>query len=132
MAIAFLNNITFSGGAQAEKLRVENLGSDPASGNEGQLYFNTATDVVKVYANGSWVEVGGGVESLTAGTYLTNSGTAADPIIDHANTSRTDTTSTSSPGYGGTIDVVNTVTTNATGHVTAVDIIQLILQVEQI
>ena len=122
MAIAFLNNITFSGGAQAEKLRLENLGADPASGNEGQLYFNTATDVVKVYANGSWVEVGGGVESLTAGTYLTNAGTAADVILNHDNTSRTDTTSTSSPGYGGTIDVVNTVTTNATGHVTAVDI----------
>lgn len=122
MAIAFLNNITFSGGAQAEKLRLENLGADPASGNEGQLYFNTATDVVKVYANGSWVEVGGGVESLTAGTYLTNAGTAADVILNHDNTSRTDTTSTSSPGYGGTINVVNTVTTNATGHVTAVDI----------
>jgi hypothetical protein len=122
MAIAFLNNITFSGGAQAEKLRLENLGADPASGNEGQLYFNTATDVVKVYANGSWVEVGGGVESVTAGTYLTNAGTATAVILNHDNTSRSDTTSTSSPGYGGTINVVNTVTTNATGHVTAVDI----------
>ena len=122
MAIAFLNNITFSGGAQAEKLRLENTSNNPSNPNEGQLYFNTADFVVKVYANGSWVEVGGGVESLTAGTYLTNSGTATDPIINHANTSRTDTTSTSSPGYGGTINVVNTVTTNATGHVTAVDI----------
>jgi hypothetical protein len=122
MAIAFLNNITFSGGAQAEKLRLENLGADPASGNEGQLYFNTATDVVKVYANGSWVEVGGGIESLTAGTYLTNAGTAAAVILNHDNTTRSDTTSSSSPGYGGTINVVNTVTTNATGHVTAVDI----------
>ena len=166
MAIAFLNNITFSGGAQAEKLRVENLGSDPASGNEGQLYFNTATDKVKVYANGAWTDLDGAndfltglsfntgdgvltatipnqsnvtvdldgryalsssipgtiVESVTAGTYLNNSGTAADVILNHDNTSRTDTTSTSSPGYGGTINVVNTVTTNATGHVTAVDI----------
>jgi len=121
MAIAFLNNITFSGGAQAEKLRLENLGADPASGNEGQLYFNTVTDVVKVYANGSWVEVGGGVESLTAGTYLTNAGTAADVILNHDNTSRSDTTSSSSPGYGGTITVVDTVNTNTTGHVTLVN-----------
>ena len=166
MAIAFLNNITFSGGAQAEKLRVENLGSDPASGNEGQLYFNTATDKVKVYANGAWTDLDGAndfltglsfntgdgvltatipnqsnvtvdldgryalsssipgtiVESVTAGTYLNNSGTAADVILNHDNTSRTDTTSTSSPGSGGTVDLVNTITTNATGHVTAVDI----------
>ncbi len=122
MAIAFLNNITFSGGAQAEKLRLENLAVDPASGNEGQLYFNTATDVVKVYANGFWVEVGSGVESLTAGTYLTNSGTAADPIIDHDNTTRSDTTSASSPAAGGTVQVVDSVTSNVTGHVTAINV----------
>ena len=39
MAIAFLNNITFSGGSQAEKLRLENLAADPATGNGGQLYY---------------------------------------------------------------------------------------------
>ena len=122
MAIAFLNNITFSGGAQAEKLRLENLGADPASGNEGQLYFNTATDVVKVYANGSWVEVGGGVESLTAGTYLTNAGTASAVILNHDNTTRTNTTSVTSPAYGGTFTAVDSVTTNATGHVSAVNL----------
>ena len=122
MAIAFLNNITFSGGAQSEKLRLENAGTNPSNPNEGQLYFNTSDNVVKVYANGAWVEVGGGVESLTAGTYLTNAGTATAVILNHDNTTRSDTTSTSSPGYGGTINVVNTVTTNATGHVTAVDI----------
>ena len=122
MAIAFLNNITFSGGAQAEKLRLENLGADPASGNEGQLYFNTATDVVKVYANGSWVEVGGGVESLTAGTYLTNAGTAAAVILNHDNTTRTNTSSVTSPAYGGTFTAVDSITTNATGHVSAVNL----------
>ena len=122
MAIAFLNNITFSGGSQAEKLRLENASTNPSNPNEGQLYFNTSDDVVKVYANGAWVEVGGGVESLTAGTYLTNAGTAAAVVLNHDATTRSDTTSSSSPAYGGTINVVNTVTTNATGHVTAVDI----------
>lgn len=166
MAIAFLNNITFSGGAQSEKLRLENLPSNPASGNEGQLYFNTATDKVLVYANGAWANLDGAndfltglsfntgdgvltatvsnqsnvtvdldgryalsssipgtiVESVTARTYLTNVGTASAVILDHDNTSRTDTTSSASPGSGGTVDLVNTITTNATGHVTAVDI----------
>ena len=166
MAIAFLNNITFSGGAQSEKLRLENLSSNPPSGNEGQLYFNTDTDKVLVYANGAWANLDGAndfltslsfntgdgvltatvanqsnvtvdldgryalsssipgtiVESVTAGTYLTNIGTASAVILDHDNTSRTDTTSSASPGSGGTVDLVNTITTNATGHVTAVDI----------
>jgi hypothetical protein len=167
MAIAFLNNITFSGGAQAQKLRVENLGSDPASGNEGQLYFNTATDKVRVYANGAWTDLDGAndfltalsfntgdgvltatipnqsnvtvdldgryalsssipgtiVESVTAGTYLNNSGTAADVILNHDNTSRSDTTSTPAQlAYGGTFDVATSVTTNATGHVAAINV----------
>lgn len=166
MAIAFLNNIKFSSGAQAQNLRLENLAVDPASGNEGQLYFNTATDKVLVYANGAWANLDGAndfltglsfntgdgvltatvanqsnvtvdldgryalsssipgtiVESVTAGTYLNNSGTASAVVLNHDTTSRSDTTSTSSPGSGGTVDLVNTITTNATGHVTAVDI----------
>lgn len=73
-------------------------------------------------ASKSYVDALTRVESLTAGTYLNNSGTAADVVLNHDATTRSDTTSSSSPAYGGTIDVVNTVTTNATGHVTAVDI----------
>ena len=166
MAIAFLNNITFSGGAQAEKLRVENLGADPASGNEGQLYFNTSTDKVRVYANGAWTDLDGAndfltglsfntgdgvltatipnqsnvtvdldgryalsssipgtiVESVTAGTYLTNAGSAAAVILNHDNTTRTNTSSVTSPAYGGTFTAVDSITTNATGHVSAVNL----------
>jgi formylmethanofuran dehydrogenase subunit A len=35
------------------------LPSDPATGSEGQLYFNTTTDVVKIYSNGIWSELSG-------------------------------------------------------------------------
>jgi len=62
------------------------------------------------------------VESVTGGTYITNSGTAADVILDHDATSRTDTTSTDAPAFGGTFEAVTSVTTNATGHVTAIDV----------
>jgi len=62
------------------------------------------------------------VESVTGGTYITNSGTAADVILDHDATSRTDTTSTDAPAYGGTFEAVTSVTTNATGHITAIDV----------
>jgi hypothetical protein len=36
------------------------LASDPVTGSEGQLYFNTTNDVVKVYANGEWTTLTGG------------------------------------------------------------------------
>jgi hypothetical protein len=62
------------------------------------------------------------VESVTGGTYITNSGTAIDVVLNHDDTSRTDTTSTDAPAFGGTFEAVTSVTTNATGHVTAIDV----------
>ena len=128
MAINYLNSIDLNRNelqnAQLIKAQVENQPNDASAGTglEGQLYYDTTLDVLKVWAGGAWVEVGGGVISLTAGTYLTNSGTAADPIIDHDLTSRTDTTSTDAPAYGGTFEAVTSVTTNSTGHITAIDV----------
>ena len=123
MAINYLNSINLNQN-ELIKGRIENQANDGLAGTgvEGQLYYNTTEDVLKVWAGGAWVEVGGGVITLTAGTYLTDTGTAEDPIINHNNTSRTDTTSTDTPAYGGTFDAVTSVSTNATGHVTAIDV----------
>ena len=63
MAIQFLNTVNFNQN-QLELPVMHNLATDPASGEEGQLYFNTSADILKVYANGNWVEVGGGVTSV--------------------------------------------------------------------
>lgn len=123
MAINYLNSINLNQN-ELIKGRIENQASDALAGTgvEGQIYYNTTEDVLKVWADGAWVEVGGGVITLTAGTYLTDTGTAEDPIINHDNTSRTDTTSTDAPTYGGTFEAVTSVTTNATGHVTGIDV----------
>jgi len=122
MAIAFLNNITFSGGSQAEKLRLENLAADPATGNGGQLYYNTGDQKVYLFDGTNWVNIDGGVATVTAGTYINLTGTATDPIINHNDTTRSDTTSASSPAAGGTFQVVDSVTSNVTGHVTAINV----------
>ena len=122
MAIAFLNNITFSGGSQAEKLRLENLAADPATGNGGQLYYNTGDQKVYLFDGTNWVNIDGGVATVTAGTYINLTGTATDPIINHDLTTRSDTTSGSSPVAGGTFQVVDSVTSNVTGHVTAINV----------
>jgi hypothetical protein len=42
------------------------LPSDPATGSEGQLYFNTTTDVVKIYSNGAWSELSGQDATIVA------------------------------------------------------------------
>ena len=124
MAINYLNSIDLNRNelqnAQLIKSQVENQPNDASAGTglEGQLYYDTTLDVLKVWAGGAWVEVGGGVISLTAGTYLTNSGTATDPIINHDNTTRTDSTTAETLTYGGTFTAYTDVTTNATGHIT--------------
>jgi len=124
MAIQFLNVVDFNLN-QAEEFVLENLGTDPASGqSDGRLIFNTADNVVKVYNGTAWIPLASGtfVETVTAGTYLTNSGTATNVIIDHDITSRSDGTSSVSPGYGATFTAVDSVTTNTTGHVTAINV----------
>jgi hypothetical protein len=210
MAINFLNSVDFN---KNELLNptIENQPNDAGAGTgvEGQLYFNTTDDILKVYAGGSWVEVGGGVTSLTTtdgtyidltpnsattgavtvtadlsavdgtagageryltksntwatvasipgtytfttesntgsatvdsgdnliisgGTYITGAvskiGTDITNRLDHDSTSRTDTTSTDNPAFGGTFEAVQSVTTNATGHVTAIDVSTVTLQ----
>lgn len=64
----------------------------------------------------------GTVTSVSGGTYITDTGTATDPVLNHDATSRTDTTSTDSPGVSGSFTAVDSVTTNATGHVTAINV----------
>jgi hypothetical protein len=65
---------------------------------------------------------------FVGGTYMDTSATWAGGTnprkltINHETTSRTDTTSTDAPAFGGTFEAVTSVTTNTTGHVTAIDV----------
>lgn len=84
MAIQFLNNVDFNLN-QAQEFVLENLSTDPASGQtNGRLIYNTSSNVVKVFNGTAWVEVGGGVTDLTVsgGTYisLTNASAATGSV----------------------------------------------------
>ena len=196
MAINFLSQINALATlnlnqTQLFKAQIENQADNTGAGTgvEGQLYFDTTLDVLKVWAGGAWAEVGGGVTSLTTtkvgpstgspltvlnsatgavtvnsfayaggsnighvpaggtvGKYLDGAGnwldvttgditavlpgtyinidnsTGPEPTVNHNLTTRTDTTSTASPGYGVSFTAVDSVTTNSTGHVTALNL----------
>ena len=190
MAINFLNTVDFKQN-QLDNAAIQNLAADPGTGVEGQIYFNTVVDALKIYAGGAWVEVGAtsGVETLSSddgtastgraitlnnlstgnvtvdvfeydggsnvgyvpaggsvGKYLDGAGnwldvttgditavlpgtyinidnqTGPEPTVNHDLTSRTDTASASSPGSAGTFTTVDSVTTNTTGHLTALNL----------
>lgn len=61
-------------------INVTNRASDPGTATDGDIYYNTVTDKLRIYANGSWVDVSsGGLPSQTgnSGKYLTTDGTNA-------------------------------------------------------
>ena len=65
----------------------------------------------------------GDITGLTEGTYI-NIDNASGPVptINHDLTSRTDTSNAASPAFGGTFTAVDSVTTNSTGHLTALNV----------
>ena len=74
--------------------------------------------------------VNGDTVDFVGDTYITATASSVSANnfkvnFDHNDTSRTDTALPAggeSPGYGGNFDVVDSVTTNATGHVTAINV----------
>jgi hypothetical protein len=120
MAIQFVNIVDFNNN-QAESFVLENLGSDPTAGNVGRLIYNTATDKVKVDNGTAFVDISGDITEVAAGTYLNGGGTTGVVTLNHDSTTKTDTTSTATPAYGATFTAIDSLSTNATGHVTGMN-----------
>ena len=74
--------------------------------------------------NNKWATIPfGDITEVQGGTYISvTDQTGPIPIVNHDTTSRSDTTSTLSPGYGASFGLVDSVTTNTTGHVTAINV----------
>ena len=65
----------------------------------------------------------GNTLSILGGTKISTVASATDTItIGHDTTSRTDTSSSASPGSAGTFTAVDSVTTDTTGHITALNL----------
>ena len=63
------------------------------------------------------------VVDITGGNKITTSATLGQQVtVTHDATSRTDTTSTATPVAGGTFTCIDTITQDATGHPTAVNV----------
>jgi len=58
---------------------------------------------------------------IQGGTYITTSANGFIVDIQHNSTTRTNTTTTASPAHGATFTAIDSITSNSTGHVTAVN-----------
>jgi hypothetical protein len=70
---------------------IQNLPSDPASPAQGQVYYNSSTDVLKVYDGSAWQVIGTGSGTVTAvtgsGAISSSGGTTPNITIAAATTS---------------------------------------------
>ena len=125
MAINYLNNIDLNKNQLLQGV-IENQPNDAAAGSSpatGQIYYNTTDNVLKQYNGTAWVSIAGDITEVQGGTYISVTDQAGPiPIVNHDSTTRTDTSSSASPGYGATFTAVDSVTSNATGHITALNL----------
>lgn len=99
------------------------LGSGVASGDELLVYDISGTPENKKTTVGDIVALApaGTITEVVAGTYLSGGGSSGSVTLNHDTTSRTDNTSSASPAFGASFTVIDTVTSNTTGHVTVVN-----------
>ena len=99
-------------------------GSSIATGDLIMYADSSASDAVKrgLVSDLPFTNNAGDITGVTAGTYLSGGGSSGSVTINHDNTSRSDTTSSSTLSFGGTFEAVDSVSTNATGHVTAINL----------
>ena len=110
MAINYLNTVDLNKN-QLNNAAIQNLGTNPATGVLGQVYYNTTDSVLKICVTAStlaptnavWAEVGGGVETITTtdGTYidLTPNSATAGAVTVTADLSAVDGTADSATRF---------------------------------
>jgi hypothetical protein len=76
MAIKFVSSINLNQN-ELQNAVIQNLATPPGSPLPGQIYFDDSTGDKSIYFwdGSTWVDVGGGVRTITAGAGLTSTGT---------------------------------------------------------
>jgi len=122
-AVGTVTSVATTHGGNAFTASIGNVATvnpsvDIAMAGNATQYVNGAGDLILLSTIPQ-----GDVTEVQGGTYITvTDETGPIPIVNHDATSRTDTTSTASPASGATFTAVDGVSSNATGHLTALNV----------
>ena len=100
MAINLLNSVDLNQN-QLIKAAIESQPNDAAAGTgvDGQLYYDTTLDKVKVWTGSAWESISGDITEVQGGTYISvTNQTGPIPIVNHDATTRTNTPTACSTG----------------------------------
>ena len=129
------NNLTLAATSGSDSTIV-NSGTITIAAGTGITTTNNGSGQVTIAASGSgtmssWIlSDGSNTTSITdgatatfaEGAYMTVGESSGTVTITHQSTTRSDTTSSDTVGSGGTFTKVDSITTNATGHLTALNL----------
>ena len=122
-AVGTVTSVATTHGGNAFTASIGNVATvnpsvDIAMAGNATQYVNGAGDLVLLSTIPQ-----GDITEVQGNTYISvTNQTGPIPIVNHDATTRTDTTSTASPAAGATFTAVDSVTSNATGHVTALNL----------
>lgn len=115
------NTTTAATLAHSDAFEVVDSIQSNATGHITGVNTRTITLPAGAVPNDATITISGGTDLQTGGSFTTDQGSPATITLNHSNTTRTNTTTAVSPGSAGSFDVVDSIQSNARGHVTQVN-----------
>jgi cytoskeletal protein CcmA (bactofilin family) len=114
------NTTTAATLAHSDAFEVVDSIQSNARGHITGVNTRTITLPAGAVPNDATITISGGTDLETGGSFTTDQSGNETITLNHSNTTRTNVSTSESPGYGGSFDVVDSIQSNARGHITQV------------
>ena len=114
------NTTTAATLAHSDAFEVVDSIQSNATGHITGVNTRTITLPAGAVPNDATITISGGTDLETGGNFTTDQASPETITLNHSNVTRTNVSTSESPGSGGSFDVVDSIQSSATGHITQV------------